>query len=126
MALRRLENDDEQFWEAWVTDLTLSCRYGKLGSDGKTEHEKFWTRADAHAELEARLEEKLDEGFIEVEVVARKPPEDPSVFLFFFVCLFFLSLALMLPSRPGPQARYGRPAPKANTPEHPFWGPSGP
>jgi predicted DNA-binding WGR domain protein len=67
MSVRRLENDDEgKFWEAWIKDDLVYCwKFGKIGSSGHTKIKKFKTRADAEAELEARLEEKLGEGYVE-------------------------------------------------------------
>jgi predicted DNA-binding WGR domain protein len=75
MSIRRLEHQDEaKFWEAWVKDDLVYCyRYGKLGSSGHTKIKKFKSRADAEAEVEARLAEKLREGFVEVgEAAARE------------------------------------------------------
>ncbi|WP_394822784.1 WGR domain-containing protein [Pendulispora albinea] len=68
MAIRRLENEDEEkFWEAWIKDGLIFCyRYGKLGSAGHTKLKKFKTQAEAEDELAKKLEEKLAEGFSEV------------------------------------------------------------
>jgi predicted DNA-binding WGR domain protein len=66
--MRRLENEDEdKFWEAWIKDDLIFCyRFGKLGSSGHTKIKKFKSRADAEAELEAKLAEKIEEGFAEI------------------------------------------------------------
>ncbi len=68
--MRRLENeDDDKFWEAWIkNDLIFCYRFGKLGSSGHTKIKKFKTRAEAEAELEQKLAEKIEEGFSEIGV----------------------------------------------------------
>jgi len=68
MDPRRLENEDEEkFWEAWIKDeLTFCYRYGKIGSPGGTKLKKFKTAAEAQAELEEKLQQKLAEGFVEI------------------------------------------------------------
>jgi predicted DNA-binding WGR domain protein len=66
--MRRLENSSEQkFWEAWVKDDVFFCwRFGKLGASGHTKLKKFGSKNLADAELEARLGEKLHEGYVEL------------------------------------------------------------
>ena len=75
MTVRRLENEDEEkFWEAWIKDDLIFCyRYGKIGSAGGTKIKKFKTAAEAQAELEEKLQQKLDEGFSEP---GAEEPED--------------------------------------------------
>lgn len=65
MGIRRLEHQrEEKYWEAWIKDELIFCyRYGKLGSPGHTKLKKFKTGAEAAAELEEKLKEKLREGF---------------------------------------------------------------
>ncbi len=76
MGVRRLEHRrEEKYWEAWIKDDLIFCyRYGKLGSPGHTKLKKFKTNAEASAELEEKLREKLGEGFSEVREGAPAAP----------------------------------------------------
>jgi predicted DNA-binding WGR domain protein len=78
MEPRRLENEDEEkFWEAWIKDEVIFCyRFGKIGSPGGTKLKKFKTAAEAQAELEEKLQQKLAEGFTELGAEDGEDGED--------------------------------------------------
>jgi predicted DNA-binding WGR domain protein len=78
MEPRRLENEDEEkFWEAWIKDEVIFCyRFGKIGSPGGTKLKKFKTAAEAQAELEEKLQQKLAEGFTELGAEDEEDEED--------------------------------------------------
>jgi predicted DNA-binding WGR domain protein len=58
------EDGSNKFWEASVEGMTLTTRWGKVGTSGQAKTKTFPTEIAARAEL-ARLEkEKLGKGYV--------------------------------------------------------------
>lgn len=67
---RRFEFEDDElskFWEIEARETSLFIRWGAIGTEGETETKDFDTVRSSIQELNKLVQEKLDQGYVEVE-----------------------------------------------------------
>src|SRR5262245_51091428 len=59
-----------KFWNIEVTDNYYTVRFGKVGSTGQKQRKTFGTAAEAEADVDRLIKEKLKQGFVETTPTA--------------------------------------------------------
>lgn len=74
--IRRFElNSDSsaKFWQITLSDLTLTTRYGRMGTNGQQTAKTFAATSQASRELERLVKEKTAKGYVEVSGAMQAP-----------------------------------------------------
>ncbi len=63
-----------KFWNIEVTGTYYQVKFGKIGSNGQTQRKTFATAAEAQAEMDKLIKEKLKKGYVETTPTAMAAP----------------------------------------------------
>ena len=58
--------DLRQFWQATVSGTAQTIQFGKIGSNGQKAAKQFPSEAEANADTEKRMKQKLRKGYYAV------------------------------------------------------------
>jgi uncharacterized protein (TIGR02996 family) len=69
------DSTSHKFWNIEVKDTYYQVKFGKVGTNGQTQRKTFATAADAQAEMDKLIKEKLKKGYVETTPTASTSEE---------------------------------------------------